>query len=631
MEPSFLLEVIGQLPRTLLDMPSRVGPWLSAAARIRGRRVVYSPYLRAALSSASIEQTWGASDLGAVHVFANLLGGRALWSPHLSLSMTGGLAPRDPSVEPRPLAAPDLFVESYAAWLEADRLVRRLTRPRVEGPRPTVAILTSVWSRSPAGFFAETVDCVLRQTVPPDEWIILRNGPVVDDVASEIARAATAPFVRVIDVAENVGIIGAMRVCLDAATADFVLPLDSDDLLEDDALEVLAAWAAAEDADLVFSDEDHLTNGVLDHPFLRPGFDAVLHTESAYIWHACLVRRKLAVSAGAYQDAGAEYSHDWDTILRTSAAGRRLVHVPHLLYHWRTHPASHSNSGQQHPGTLASTRHLLEQTIARTSCPEKYRVAAFPRDRGLQEWYIERVAERLTDCLFVRVSDPYSPADSALTLDMPGRIMTIACGGAFSESLVQALVELPADALVCLAAAGITQIDAAGIRDAIKLFELHPAVEVVGGRTLDASRCVIESGRVYVDQGTWVDPLAGRSAADPGPFALALKAHCIDRPAAGLMVVRASRLRDLLVHGAITTLEDLSDACAAACLAGGTSIAYTPLLEGKVLQPAAGRPSVLADTRRLRERARALDYVGQLPIRHGAAALTLYRMRRRLA
>ena len=57
-EPSFLLEVIGQLPPTLLDVPSRVGPWLSVAARVRGRRVVYSPYLRAALTSESLEQTW---------------------------------------------------------------------------------------------------------------------------------------------------------------------------------------------------------------------------------------------------------------------------------------------------------------------------------------------------------------------------------------------------------------------------------------------------------------------------------------------------------------------------------------------------------------------------------------------
>nr|MBA2356409.1 glycosyltransferase [Acidobacteriota bacterium] len=141
-----------------------------------------------------------------------------------------------------------------------------------------------------------TVDSVLGQTVPPAEWIILRNGPVEADVEAVLARARSAAFVRVIDVAENAGIIGAMRLCLQAATAAYLLPLDADDLLERDALEVLASWASEHQADVVFSDEDLLTNDIPEHPFLRPGFDPVLHAESAYVWHACLFRRDRALA-----------------------------------------------------------------------------------------------------------------------------------------------------------------------------------------------------------------------------------------------------------------------------------------------------------------------------------------------
>ena len=423
-----------------------------------------------------------------------------------------------------------------------------------------------MWIRTPADLFAETVDCVLKQTSPPDEWIILRNGPVGDDVAAEIARAAVAPFVRVIDAVDNVGIIGAMRVCLAAATTDYVLPLDADDLLEDDALEILVAWAAAENADLAFSDEDHLANGAFDHPFLRPGFDPVLHTESAYIWHACVVRRERALSVGAYQDAGAEYCHDWDTLLRMAGAGGRIIHVPHLLYHWRTHASSHSNSGQQHPGTLASTRHVIEQTIARTPSPDRYRVATYPHDRGLQEFYIERIPAGRPPGLFVRVAETDMPADGTLAPDVPVPVVTIQAGDAFAASLDSAVADLPDDAIILLAAANITGIAAAGVWDAVKLFELHPSVEVVGGRVLDPSRVVIEAGRVCIDQGAWVDPFAGRLAADPGPFALALKPHRIDRPAAGLMAVRVSLLRDLIAAADVASLDDLADACAAACL-----------------------------------------------------------------
>jgi len=314
-----------------------------------------------------------------------------------------------------------------------------------------------------------------------------------------------------------------------------------------------------------------------------------------------------------------------------AAAGGHIIHVPHLLYHWRTHASSHSNSGRQHPGTLASTRHVIEQTIARTSIPDRYRVAAYPYDRGLQEFYIERIPAGRPAGLFVRVAGTNAPADDTVAPDVPVPVITIQGGDAFAASLGAAVADLSDDAIVHLAAANITGIVAAGFWDAVKLFELHPSVEVVGGRVLDSSDVVIEAGRVCIDQGAWTDPFAGRLAADPGPFALALKAHCIDRPAAGLMAVRVALLRDVIGGADIVSLDDLADACAASCLVRHALIAFTPLLEGVRLHPASVRPAPFVDTRQLRARATELGYSGSLPVRHGAAALTLYRVRRRLA
>ena len=93
---------------------------------------------------------------------------------------------------------------------------------------------------------------------------------------------------------------------------------------------------------------------------------------------------------------------------------------------------------------------------------------------------------------------------------MPVPVITIQAGDAFAASLDSAVADLPGDAIILLAAANITGIAAAGVWDAVKLFELHPSVEVVGGRVLDPSGVVIEAGRVCIDQGAWVDPFAGR-------------------------------------------------------------------------------------------------------------------------
>jgi len=153
------------------------------------------------------------------------------------------------------------------------------------------------------------------------EWLSMkRHLPIAAD--PRVTRFACA---------ENAGILGAMRRCLARAARGFVVPLDADDVLEPDALEVLAAAIDREQADFVFSDEDHLTGERMHTPYARPGFDPVLNLESSYIWHLCAFSRDRALELGVYADERAEYCHDWDTVVRFSEAGLRLL--AHELAH----------------------------------------------------------------------------------------------------------------------------------------------------------------------------------------------------------------------------------------------------------------------------------------------------------
>ena len=252
------------------------------------------------------------------------------------------------------------------------------------------SILTSVYSRTPAQFFEQTARSLLEQRHADFEWIVLENGPVPDDVVRVLDRIAADHRVQRFACAENAGIQGAMRQCLARAARRFVIPLDADDVLEPDALEVLAAAIDREQADFVFSDEDHLTGERVHTPYSRPGFDPVLNLESSYIWHLCAFSRERALELGVYSDEGAEYCHDWDTVVRFSEAGLRIAHVPHVLYHWRTHAESQSNTDTQNPGSLASMRAVVEAVLARRSAAERYEIAEFPLFRGAVEWWIRR-------------------------------------------------------------------------------------------------------------------------------------------------------------------------------------------------------------------------------------------------
>ena len=363
---------------------AHLGAWLGAAFCRVGRRVVYSPML-----SAQAERDL-ASDVSDVEHAAfrrahgDLMPDARYLSRHVSL--------RAPYFEPatrgrRQAAGQPLPLLDDEQQLEADRMARVAVAP-IEAAAVSFSVLTSVYDRTPAALFARTAQSLFAQTHGDFEWIVLENGPVSADVSAVLADIARDARVQVFACEENAGIQGAMRLCLARAQRDFVVPLDADDLLEADALARLAT--AAGGADSVFSDEDHLSDDRPHTRFSRPGFDPVLNLESSYIWHLCAFRRSTGQALGVYSDRDAEFCHDWDTVVRFAEAQRPIAHVPHVLYHWRTHAASQSHTKTQNPGSIASTRAVLERALARIGAPTLYECAEFPLFRGAVEWWIRR-------------------------------------------------------------------------------------------------------------------------------------------------------------------------------------------------------------------------------------------------
>ena len=250
----------------------QLGAWLGAAARRQERRVIYTPFLSA---MPAVDR---AGDVPAVlrrafrTAHGDLMPDALLWPPHAGLTRGRPFRSIGPdAASPVPGEAEGTL--SHDRALEADRLVRAVL-PRASS-EVSFSILTSVYARTPARFFELTARSLLEQRHADFEWIVLENGPVPDDVAAVLDHIAADPRVQRFACTENAGIQGAMRQCLARAARRFVVPLDADDVLEPDALEVLAAAIDREQADFVFSDEDHLTDERVHTPYsqarVRPG------------------------------------------------------------------------------------------------------------------------------------------------------------------------------------------------------------------------------------------------------------------------------------------------------------------------------------------------------------------------
>jgi GT2 family glycosyltransferase len=210
------------------------------------------------------------------------------------------------------------------------------------------SILTPVFD-TPADVLAAMLRSVRRQTF--EDWQLC----LVDDCSSQphvgemLMRAQLAdPRIRVLARQSNGGIVAASNDALAMATGEFVALLDHDDMLHPDALaHVDEALRASPDADYAYTDEDKIDRrGRHASPFFKPDWSPERIRTQMYTCHLSVLRRGLVEEVGGF-DPEFEGSQDWDLVLKVSERARQVVHVPRVLYHWRTLETSTAGGGEE--------------------------------------------------------------------------------------------------------------------------------------------------------------------------------------------------------------------------------------------------------------------------------------------
>lgn len=137
--------------------------------------------------------------------------------------------------------------------------------------------------------------------------------------------------------AENGGIVAASNDALELARGQFVALLDHDDRLHPDALALVdEAIRANPEVDYLYTDEDKIDEaGHHSAPFLKPDWSPERMRTQMYTCHLSVFRRSLLQTIGGF-DAEFEGAQDWDLVLRATEQAREVVHVPRVLYHWRS-------------------------------------------------------------------------------------------------------------------------------------------------------------------------------------------------------------------------------------------------------------------------------------------------------
>jgi len=299
---------------------------------------------------------------------------RRVTAPGRGVPAAGSGQPPD---EPRqaPLTTGRSDYERWTRLFDTlDKVVKKQITERLEplSEHPLISVVVPVYNTPPA-FLRAAVESVRNQVYENWELCIADDcstDPAVVAVLSELA--ATDHRIKVVTRTENGHISAATNSALEVAQGEWVAFLDHDDVLPAHALAlVVLALSQHPDAALLYSDEDKVdAEGRRFDPYFKPDFDPLLLLGQNYLAHFLVVRRQLVQRLGGLRQ-GFEGAQDWDLALRVSELIEpdQVVHIPHVLYHWRAHGQSTAEALAAKPYAADAGRRTVTEHLLRSGAP----------------------------------------------------------------------------------------------------------------------------------------------------------------------------------------------------------------------------------------------------------------------
>lgn len=223
----------------------------------------------------------------------------------------------------------------------------------------TVSILVPLYN-TPKNFLIEMIDSVKAQTYAGWELCLADGSDSDHAYVGEICREYVKKDARIRyeKLEKNEGISGNTNACYKMATGNYIGLFDHDDLLHPSALYEYMKAICEQDADYIYCDEltfegKNVDNMVTLH--FKPDFAVDNLRANNYICHFSVFSRELLEGTELFRSQF-NGSQDHDMILRLTSNAKNIVHVPKILYYWRSHKASVASGIEAKPYAIQAAK-----------------------------------------------------------------------------------------------------------------------------------------------------------------------------------------------------------------------------------------------------------------------------------
>lgn len=92
------------------------------------------------------------------------------------------------------------------------------------------SVLMSVYHKEQPEYLRDSINSMLNQTVKPDEIVLVKDGPLTEELEKIIYEYKDNPILNVVELKENVGLGEALNIGLTKCKNEIVARMDTDDI-----------------------------------------------------------------------------------------------------------------------------------------------------------------------------------------------------------------------------------------------------------------------------------------------------------------------------------------------------------------------------------------------------------------
>ena len=473
----------------------------------------------------------------------------------------------------------------YAKWVKRFGSLGDTDRDRIRediktfGAAPLISVVMPVYDVEET-WLGLAVESVRRQLYPNWELCIADDRSRSAHVRRVLTRYAEIDArIRVVFRAENGHISAASNSALELATGEFVVLLDHDDELTEDALyHVARELNTFPETEMIYSDEDTIDEkGRRYFPRFKPDFSRDLFYSVNLVTHLSAYKTTLLRELGGFR-LGLEGSQDYDLALRAveRIPESGIRHIPRILYHWRAIRTSAAHSRDAKPYAYERAREALCGHFERTGIMACVEPAVLNLNRVRYEM-VDRPKIALivfggetpaTNVQKIRDVTAYPTFEILHTGKLPA-----------TASVLNEAAAKTGGEVLCFLNAEFLPLAGDWLEEMVS-FAMQEKIGVVGAKMLDAHGTIISAGSIIGQNGTAGPAHYSLPRADHGNFVRAQLVGNYSAVSGGYLVTRRAIFEAVGGFDAANLENKLfaADYCLRLGRAG-YRVAYTPYAE----------------------------------------------------